>query len=565
MQNMRASIFVLALAMLTGAHFPTEGSTAEIFAARTDRDQVQSTSSSSYAPSNPPRCDIRFTGMIDAGDAEQFKRIVESLVQDHRGVPIYVCLDSGGGNVEESLRIARYIRWIGDSPDRNVEFFSGFDTAIVTVVGDRARCASACAIIFMAGSALTSPARFLHPRGQLIFHSSFIADESLRALTVQNIKPNELEELYSLGLQDFREIIKTFDSVSTPRGNLLPPWVRPSLFLEAFSQGPEELMCIDNIDQVGRWGIELFGFAPPKEITKPMVRNACQNTFYWRQDSSARVPRDPFSEEPPVFWTPLDETIGGRSAWSTGFDSRAKLISKYNYAQCVVEITGDIQAQIFYADSSDRRVSDIARIPTAAFFAPDTLLPEIADTEALTKTPGPIAHMVFPRPSEFREYPDRMMSGCNLRRLSDTDASSCQTACSKLEGCVAYSFNKVFHTCELKHDLNPLRKDPLWTSGVPTTIDPDKVLFSKREEVMGRPLPEPRGTFIGRDLVGDKKSESHVPSRRECEDKCDADLECQGYSFFLDPSYSGAGRCALFAHITNVVSGFADSAVKRQP
>lgn len=50
--------------------------------------------------------------------------------------------------------------------------------SIATIIEDGQTCASACAIIFLAGSAAdsggrrASPHRFLHPRGRLLIHSS---------------------------------------------------------------------------------------------------------------------------------------------------------------------------------------------------------------------------------------------------------------------------------------------------------------------------------------------------------------------------------------------------------
>jgi ATP-dependent protease ClpP protease subunit len=557
------AILVLVFSISVAGLFPAEAPAAQIFAPETHVQDAES-SSPSDMPSDPPRCDVRLTGRIETGDADTFKNVVGQLKHEHAGRTIFVCLDSEGGDLGAALQIARYIRWLGD-PGRNVLFWKGSDSAIITVVDAQAQCESACALIFMAGSGLTSPARFLHPRGRLIFHTSFISipDRALRKMVAQgqahDLKNDFTELLYNEGLQDFRNIISIFDAVSPPGGSLLPPWVRPSLFLEAFSQGPEELFCIDTVDQVGRWGIQLYGVAAPKEITKPMIRNACENTFHWRQDSSAWV------DDLPVFWTPLEEEIGGRNVWSAGFDSRAKVIAKYNYTQCVAEMSGNAQTKIFYADSSGRRVSAIDSVAVTAFFAPDTLLPEIANTGAAApaSTDGG-ARGTSPSLAGFREYPDHMMSGCNLRRIDDSDVASCQAACDKATECLAYSFYKISRTCVLKHSLTAMRQDPLWTSGVQARFPAKEIPQSQRQFIMERPLPDPPGVYVARDLVGNRKQDLHMQSRGQCDNKCVTDSKCLGYSFYGDSPGLDGGRCVLFSRIDNVVTGYAESEVKRQ-
>jgi ATP-dependent protease ClpP protease subunit len=518
--------------------------------------------------SSPAQCDVQLTGSIKPGDADTFEKVVSTLMRDHRGRTIFVCLDSGGGDVREALAIARYIRWLGPDPTRNLSFGAGFDSALVTIVDAKSTCASACAFIFLAGSALTSPARFLHPHGRLILHASFLFFDSdvLQLFLAQDRDrlKRDLDQLYGKGLEDFRQIIDLFNSAPTRRGDLIAPWVRPSLFLESFAQDPTELLCIDNIDQVGRWNIQLLGISVPRQVSKPMLRNVCENTFYWRQDSSALQPKGPLDDELPVFFPPLDQNIGDRSVWSEGFDFRGTVIGR-NYAQCVVEMTANAQAKVFYTDSSDRRVSNIESAAASAFFAPNTVLSNLdADQNALDASPVDNTSKGEPSMVEFHTYQNRTMSGCNLSRLSKYDRNGCEKACGANSECSAYSFNKVERICELKHTLTAVRIDPLWSTGVRASISAENIPTSRRGLVLTSPLPEPRGVHFGRDLIGEQKQVLSLSSRDQCANACTSDNDCLGYSYLEQNASPDSGRCRLFSDISDVHPGYGYSEVKRQ-
>ncbi|WP_157839429.1 PAN domain-containing protein [Bradyrhizobium diazoefficiens] len=547
------------------ASFTTATVGAEIIAL--DRPDPDLGTASNAVPSSPVKCDVQLSGAIEPGDADRFKTVVSTLKQDHRGRTIFVCLNSKGGNVREALAIARYIRWLGPDPTRNLTFVAGFDSAIVTIVDAHSTCASACTFIFLAGSALTSPARFLHPKGRLIFHASFLSfnPDVLQLLFAQDRDrlQRDLDQLYGDGLEDFRQIIDLFNSAPTRRGDLIAPWVRPSLFLESFAHDPAELLCIDNVDQVGRWNIQLLGISVPKQVNKPMLRNVCENAFYWRQDTSALQPKGLSNEELPVFFPPLDQDIGGRNVWSEGFDFRGTVVGR-NYAQCVVEMTTDAPVKVFYTNSSDRPVSIIESAAASAFLAPNTVLSDLdADPNRLD---APSVDPASGKQSmvEFRTYQNRTMSGCNLSRLSESDLDNCKKACEVTAECSAYSFNKVERVCELKHTLTAVRIDPLWSTGVRVSISGETLPSSRRALVLTSPLPEPRGEHFGRDLIGEQKQVLSLSSRDQCANACAYDNNCLGYSYFDQDAPRDSGQCQLFSDISDVHPGYGYSEVKRQ-
>ena len=111
-------------------------------------------------PGDPVLCDIVLDGDIVPGDAKAvalaFQGIV-GIVSPLTEFPFFLCLRSGGGDTHEAVAIAQFLLDL-DGP------------TIATVVEDGRTCASACAVIFLAGRAPAPrgawPQRFVHPRGQ---------------------------------------------------------------------------------------------------------------------------------------------------------------------------------------------------------------------------------------------------------------------------------------------------------------------------------------------------------------------------------------------------------------
>lgn len=224
----------------------------------------------------PARCNVRLRGDLAAGDAEKLRAAYNSVEPAGKYAPSYLCLDSPGGSFSEALRI---LRWLID-----------FDTGIATVIEDRARCLSACAIIFLGGSELGHltryPRRWLHAGGQLGFHTPYIGsgDLSERAYTA-----DEMLMAFATALASSRELATQFARVRTQvdEGAFPKPWVKTSLFLEMLLKGPNEMLFIDTVDKIGRWEIDLFGVAQPRTVTLDQARGACRNAVAWLSDRSA--------------------------------------------------------------------------------------------------------------------------------------------------------------------------------------------------------------------------------------------------------------------------------------
>src|SRR5256885_6528963 len=232
-------------------------------------------------PTDPVLCDLVLDGNIAEGDAKAFERAFKSLVRpEEQGVTFFLCLRSDGGDLREAVEIARFV-------------LRTQRPSITPVVEDGRTCASACAVIFLSGVAPYRvggwPHRFLHPRGKLLFHSSQLplggySDEELLAyLTKPAADPRGLKgriaDLYAGGLHDAQSVMATFQQLIMQREDVGDRWVRPSLFLEMFGQAPDEWLCIDTVDAVGRWNIQVYGYQPPKPPKKEHYANLCRAAY----------------------------------------------------------------------------------------------------------------------------------------------------------------------------------------------------------------------------------------------------------------------------------------------
>src|SRR6266487_973969 len=391
---------------------------------------------SPYWPTDPVSCDLLLEGDVVDGDAKELERQFAAIKHLNQ-FTFFLCLRSDGGNVSEALKIARFVL------DTN-------RPSIATVVEDGHRCASACALIFLAGTAPAPrgewPQRFLHPRGRLQFHSSrldlgkFKDDmqllDFLRTSTFEGrgIK-DKIVGLYRDGLRDEQSVISTFHRFTYQREDLGDPWVRPSLFLEMFAQDPSELICIDTIDAVGRWNIQVYGYDPPMTPTKRHYFNVCRNAHSWRSDQfvadaeGLEEENDKFEVKKP----PLTVKLGGRNKASEDFDARFVVPFQAPMAQlsCVIEVKLDRMIRVSHMEhpatllpsrrkhnaATDLTVFFIggngvqgvqAKLGPTSYFAASTLLPDLPGVH-----PPRIEFATPTSPGDFRTYPDSVMNGCS--------------------------------------------------------------------------------------------------------------------------------------------------------
>jgi hypothetical protein len=168
----------------------------------------------------------------------------------------------------------------------------------------------------------TLPARSLHVGAKLGFHSPYI-DPTL--LDNRPYTKDELLAAHEAAAVAIRGAIKLFNygiqegAVS----GVAKPWVRPSLFIEMLSRGPQELYLVDTVFKAGRWGIDLVGFQHTESFDIAAMRRACVNFHAWEADLEAPMA--------PQFFEPV-----GKERGVVGWGVRLRATYNQGRQDCVV-------------------------------------------------------------------------------------------------------------------------------------------------------------------------------------------------------------------------------------
>lgn len=175
--------------------------------------------------------------------------------------PMNLCLDSPGGSLTEAMALTRLVHG-----------------SLGTVVRAGARCESACALVFMAGSHSTetdygvSVNRFLHVDGRLGFHAP--------SLTVPE------------GRYDAASVARAYEiSVAVSElifRNLVTYRFAPSLAARMHATPATDMAYITTVQEAARWRIGILGVDRPTALPDQAIRQACSNLFLsaWDQVSS---------------------------------------------------------------------------------------------------------------------------------------------------------------------------------------------------------------------------------------------------------------------------------------
>ena len=137
-------------------------------------------------------CQIIIDGKIEGGDFRQIKQIfAQKPIYDPSGgeirnPPTHVCLISAGGSLAEAIDIARLFKL----------------EEVTTIVPPKARCESACSIIFMAGIERGLPSRYLYPTSSLGFHAPS------RLLEGDSFSSDQVTKAYDLAIKTTAEVSK---------------------------------------------------------------------------------------------------------------------------------------------------------------------------------------------------------------------------------------------------------------------------------------------------------------------------------------------------------------------
>jgi hypothetical protein len=553
---------VLSIPFISQSFLRAEDAPAEISILKENIRYVERNPNAPYF--DPARCDVRLVGRINRGTAKRFQAVYEDKGNELNERAILFCLDSSGGNVSEALALARFIRE-QDHP-----------AAIVTVVQEGAICQSACALVFMAGSGSNrlgpTPLRYLHPLGKLMFHSTYVpklSEKDLSALNKGESLQNILDEFYNKGLQDVQEIVATFNDTSYMAESVGKAFVAPSLFLESFAQGPDEWICIDNIDKMGRWNIRLPQAIRSTASDTRKYYNVCRNVFSWSRDQSALDDSIVTGQQPKITEItkpPANKIIGGRNKKNADypFDERFVLnASEFatKASTCVVEVTYEdkrkhtiFDMKVYYVYWDGSLASPVYTADTTALFDPETPIVDLLKPSSpLPKKASKSEASFLPR---FKGVENHQMASCELRRMKDVDLNACEASCADDNRCYAFSYKKSARICSIKHTMTALRFDPLWVTGIRPGFEP--------QESIRRLVMDTQDMTL---LTGKTIDINQVDSFSKCRVSCENSTECLGVTF----TYS-LNQCQRFETVESAtpvdrnakVIESVTSAVKRQ-
>jgi hypothetical protein len=510
-------------------------------------------------PSDPVLCDLVLDGDVKEDDAASLEQKFQSIVGTMNAFTFFLCLRSTGGDLREAVKIAQLV-------------LKKQRPSIATVIEDGQTCASACAIIFLAGNAPARvgawPQRFLHPRGRLLYHSSQLdlskyTDKGLLALlTEPTTDPRGLKgkivDLHKDGLRDVQSVIATFQDFIYQREDLGDRWVRPSLFLEMFAQDPDEWTCIDNVDAVGRWNIQVYGYQPPKAPKKQDYSNVCRSAYYWRSDQFAVGQEDILEGEGELKTPPTSTTLAGRNKSNALFDDRFTMSFQAPSwpLTCIVELRYgydskkrlDAQSTLttFFLPGGGGTPGSVAisQLAPTAYYPADTLLRDLPGIR-----PAPDSGPGRTRPAaNFTDYPNAVLNGCSYKSIPKMQRSACQAACATDPACTSYSHNKITQACELKHTLTARRRDPLWTSGAPSAGPAPR--RSIRADVMVNAyqvLQKDSKPGSNVRLEGKLIDETKVDTDEACSNRCKSDPICLALELDLSTNV-----CRRFSEVTGL-------------
>ena len=107
-----------------------------------------------------------------------------------------------------------------------------------------------------------------------------------------------------------------------------------------FAQDPDEWICVDNVDAIGRWNIQVFGYQPPTPPKKQHYANVCRSAYHWRSDQFAVGAEDDLEDEGELKKPTPSTTLGGRNKNGAEFDDRFTMSfqAPMQPLTCVVEV-----------------------------------------------------------------------------------------------------------------------------------------------------------------------------------------------------------------------------------
>ena len=252
--------------------------------------------------------DITVRGEIRPGDLGKLKAVLGGR-SVQKGMPIYLDLNSQGGNFHEAIKIGRF----------------ALDNYLSTKIGRNSQCLSACAVIFMAGTRLTtvgnSLERRMHVTARLGFHAPFIG---VAGMADANQPYDEAVDAVGgdlLALARFRG------------RKWLAPLIKSDLINEMMMRRGANYFYIDTVRKAAEFEIDIDGVMLPA-VTAANIKVGCSNALALHTSSAL-----------------ADATWYGDVTSSNRSDGRTYTVP-INRGQCSVIVTPKSQYTADYATVS---------------------------------------------------------------------------------------------------------------------------------------------------------------------------------------------------------------------
>ena len=437
-------------------------------------------------------CGISLSGEIAPDDAKKLK----AALQKSSGGS--VCLNSPGGSYPEALKM--------------IDLVFGNDT----LIRSEAKCYSACALVFLAGSyvpeaaegeTIYRPRRTLLPGGRLGFHAPYADGMDDVAASPQTI-----------GVAVKVGIDSIIDLLDRNEYGLFPD----KLLRKAMKVGPKELYEISAVEDAARAEIII-----PQKIKLAAVDEA----------AAARACRTALDAE----GTKIDalhkadkEKNGDVERYVFEFEIGA------NTGFCEVMYTGSLEKLFVQIQLNSEFISEKLTANVAADFRG-----QVNNSERWSqwyyllpgRTPlGSLRAGSMTKPSDqktaktalkiFRNYD---FSGNDIGTVDTLTADACAARCTAESSCKAFSYNRWAKKCFLKSSFSSARFEPRSVSGdLAGTYKPGE-------------KPDTVQNFRGRKFK-DKPSRAIASSSFEdCLDACMKDSGCIAINF-----HKVKGQCQFF-------------------
>lgn len=159
-----------------------------------------------------------------------------------------------------------------------------------------------------------------------------------------------------------------------------------------------------------------------------------------------------------------------------------------------------------------------------------------------------LAQIVAEQASTFNTYVNYNIQGGDLREGGGTikgiDPATCLSRCRSVKSCIAFAFDKWSNSCFLKDTVGALVLAP--SSDTSIRRDQDSPVFSPNAKQF---CPYPDSAAFG-----EGPPSSTANSSRTCEQNCDRDQSCVGYTFRKTDS-----QCKLFRVVNDRRDQFASN------